>query len=149
MILLGNIYTFLKFKFLFKFLGEMWRIFSPILNISLHWLWFRLTYSLFYCIGHHQSLRFWNELEEIPRPNLRYVNKFIQTLWWLLYGVCHSSCCKSAASPCWGLGSILDQSMWNLWLMKWHGDRFFTEYFDFPLSGLFQQCPMHIVIYHW
>jgi hypothetical protein len=24
--------------------------------------------------------------------------------------------------------------MWDLWGTKWHGDRFFPEYFGFPLS---------------
>jgi hypothetical protein len=34
-----------------------------------------------------------------------------------------------------GPGSIPGQSMWDLWWTKWHGDRFFPEYFDFsPVS---------------
>jgi hypothetical protein len=24
--------------------------------------------------------------------------------------------------------------MWDLWWTKWHWDRFFSEFFDFPLS---------------
>jgi hypothetical protein len=32
------------------------------------------------------------------------------------------------------------QSMWDLWWTKWHWDRFFSEYFSFPLSISFQQC---------
>jgi hypothetical protein len=36
--------------------------------------------------------------------------------------------------------SIQDQSMWDLWRTKWHWDRFFTEYFGFPLSISFHQC---------
>ena len=37
-------------------------------------------------------------------------------------------------------GSIPDQSMWDLWWTKWHWDRFFPEYFGFPLSVSFHRC---------
>jgi hypothetical protein len=30
--------------------------------------------------------------------------------------------------------------MWNLWWKKWHWDRFFLEYFGFPLSVSFHRC---------
>jgi hypothetical protein len=30
--------------------------------------------------------------------------------------------------------------MWDLWWTKWHWDRFFTEYFGFPLSISFHRC---------
>ena len=30
--------------------------------------------------------------------------------------------------------------MWNLWWTKWHWDRFFAEYFRFPLSIPFHRC---------
>jgi hypothetical protein len=39
-----------------------------------------------------------------------------------------------------GPGSILDQSMWDLWWTKWHWDRFFPELFGFPLSISFHRC---------
>jgi hypothetical protein len=29
--------------------------------------------------------------------------------------------------------------MWNFWWMKWHWDRFFSEFFGFPLSMSFQR----------
>jgi hypothetical protein len=29
---------------------------------------------------------------------------------------------------------IPGQSMWDLWWTKWHWDRFFPEYFGYPLS---------------
>jgi hypothetical protein len=29
--------------------------------------------------------------------------------------------------------------MWDLWWTKWHGDRFFPEYFGFPLSISFHR----------
>jgi hypothetical protein len=32
------------------------------------------------------------------------------------------------------------QSMWDLWWTKWHWDRFFPEYFGFPLSTSFHRC---------
>jgi hypothetical protein len=32
------------------------------------------------------------------------------------------------------------QSMWNLWWTQWHWDRFFLEYFSFPLSISFHRC---------
>ena len=32
------------------------------------------------------------------------------------------------------------QSIWDLWWAKWHWDRFFSEYFGFPLSLLFHRC---------
>jgi hypothetical protein len=37
-------------------------------------------------------------------------------------------------------GSIPDQSMWDLWWTKWHWDRFFFQYFGFPLSVSFHRC---------
>jgi hypothetical protein len=43
----------------------------------------------------------------------------------------------SRRSPRGGLGSIPGQSMW--WT-KWHWDRFFPEYFGFPLSISFHRC---------
>jgi hypothetical protein len=52
-----------------------------------------------------------------------------------------------AARLCGGLGEVLDQSMWNLWLMKWHGDKLLTGYFDFPLSGPFKKYSILIIIY--
>jgi hypothetical protein len=30
--------------------------------------------------------------------------------------------------------------MWDLWWTKWHWDRFFPEFFGFPLSIPFHQC---------
>jgi hypothetical protein len=30
--------------------------------------------------------------------------------------------------------------MWDLWWTKWHWDRFFLEYFGFPLSFSFNLC---------
>jgi type VI protein secretion system component VasA len=32
------------------------------------------------------------------------------------------------------------QSLWDLWWTKWHWDRFFPEYFGFPLSISFHRC---------
>jgi hypothetical protein len=32
--------------------------------------------------------------------------------------------------------------MWDLWWTKWHWDRFFSEYFGFPLSMSFHQDMM-------
>jgi hypothetical protein len=31
--------------------------------------------------------------------------------------------------------------MWDLWWTKWHWDRFFPEYFGFPLSISFTGAP--------
>jgi hypothetical protein len=31
-------------------------------------------------------------------------------------------------------------SMWDFWWTKWHWDRFFPEYFGFPLSVSFHRC---------
>ena len=39
-----------------------------------------------------------------------------------------------------GPGSIPGQSMWDLWWTKWQWDRFFLEYFGFPLSISFHRC---------
>jgi hypothetical protein len=30
--------------------------------------------------------------------------------------------------------------MWDLWWKKWHWDRFFPEYFGFPLAISFDRC---------
>jgi hypothetical protein len=32
--------------------------------------------------------------------------------------------------------------MWDLWSTKWYWDRFFPQYFGFPLSISFHQCPL-------
>jgi hypothetical protein len=32
--------------------------------------------------------------------------------------------------------------MWDLWWTKWHWDRFFPEYFGFPLSISFHRCSL-------
>jgi uncharacterized membrane protein YiaA len=34
--------------------------------------------------------------------------------------------------------------MWDLWWTKWHWDRFFSEYFGFPLSISFYRCSITI-----
>ena len=44
------------------------------------------------------------------------------------------------ASHSGGPGSVPGHSMWDLWWTKWHWDRFFPEYFGFPLSILFHRC---------
>jgi hypothetical protein len=36
-------------------------------------------------------------------------------------------------------GSRPGQSMWDLWLTKWHWERFFSEFFGFPLSISFHR----------
>jgi hypothetical protein len=41
--------------------------------------------------------------------------------------------------PCHGPGG---QYMWDFWRTKWHWDRFFPEYFGFPMSILFHRCSM-------
>jgi hypothetical protein len=38
------------------------------------------------------------------------------------------------------LGFDPGQSIWDLWWTKWHWDRFFPEYFGFPLSISFHLC---------
>ena len=41
-----------------------------------------------------------------------------------------------------------DQSMWDLWWMKWHLDRCFSENFGFFLSASFHSLPyIHLFIY--
>jgi hypothetical protein len=37
-------------------------------------------------------------------------------------------------------GSSPAQSMFDLWWTKWYWDRFFPEYFGFPLSITFHRC---------
>jgi hypothetical protein len=34
--------------------------------------------------------------------------------------------------------------MWDLWWTKRHWDRFFSEYFGFPLSISFHRCPIKV-----
>jgi len=43
-----------------------------------------------------------------------------------------------------GSDSILSQSIWGLWWIKWHRHRFFSEYFGFPLSVSFHYCSICI-----
>jgi len=38
-------------------------------------------------------------------------------------------------------GSLVGQSVWDLWWTEWHWARFFCVCFDFSLSVLFYQCP--------
>ena len=44
----------------------------------------------------------------------------------------HGSGCQSSVCHHGSAGSIPDQSMWDLWRMKWHCNRFFSQYFCFP-----------------
>jgi hypothetical protein len=37
---------------------------------------------------------------------------------------------------------IPGQSMWDLWCIKWHWDRFSPQYFGFTLSVSFHRCSM-------
>ena len=41
-------------------------------------------------------------------------------------------------------GLVPGQSMWGAWWTKWHCDRFFSQYFRFPLSVLFHQCSIFV-----
>jgi len=43
------------------------------------------------------------------------------------------------------LGSLVGQSVWDMWWTEWHWTRFFSECFDFSLSVLFYQwsIPIH------
>jgi hypothetical protein len=47
---------------------------------------------------------------------------------------------RAMASHRRGPVSIPDQSVWDLWWTEWHWDRFFPEYFGFPLSVSFNRC---------
>ena len=38
---------------------------------------------------------------------------------------------------------IPGQSMWDLWWIQWHWDRFSPEYFGFPLPVSFNRCLLH------
>jgi hypothetical protein len=42
-----------------------------------------------------------------------------------------------------GLGLHPHQSMWHLWWTKWHWDRFYSEFFSFPLSVSFHCGSLH------
>jgi hypothetical protein len=37
--------------------------------------------------------------------------------------------------------------MWHLWWIKWNLDRFFSEYFGFPLALLFHSCFVLIFVF--
>jgi hypothetical protein len=41
---------------------------------------------------------------------------------------------RAPASHGGGPGSRSGQSMWDLWWKKWHWDRFFSEFFGFPVN---------------
>jgi hypothetical protein len=43
-----------------------------------------------------------------------------------------------------GPALILGWSVWYLWWTKWHWDRFFSEYFGFPLSFSFHPCNVRL-----
>jgi hypothetical protein len=43
-----------------------------------------------------------------------------------------------------GTSSNPDRSMWDLWWAKWHWDKFFSEYFGFPLSISFHRCSIKV-----
>jgi hypothetical protein len=52
----------------------------------------------------------------------------------------HQSRAMAQAVSRGGPGSIPAQSMCDLWWSKWHWDRFFPEFFGFPLSISFHRC---------
>jgi hypothetical protein len=76
-------------------------------------------------------------------PHKQRKHKIVQEEWSQLYGLlwsnsgirpCQGSGRYSLASHRGGPGSRPGQSMWDLWWTKWHCDRFFSEFFGFPLS---------------
>jgi hypothetical protein len=61
--------------------------------------------------------------------------------WWKGY---------SLASYCGGLGSNPGQSLWDLWLVECHWDRFFSDYIGFPQSYQFTIPPYAFIhLCHW
>ena len=42
-------------------------------------------------------------------------------------------------------GLIPGQSSWGLWWTQWWWDRFFSDYFSFPVSLSFQQCSIYFI----
>jgi hypothetical protein len=64
--------------------------------------------------------------------SLFYTNFWAKAVPWLRRSVAGISPRSS--------GSIPGQSMWDLWLTKLHCDRFFSQFFSFPLSVSFHQC---------
>jgi hypothetical protein len=57
--------------------------------------------------------------------------------FYLLY---HGSGGQTSASHYGDPGSISDRCMCHLWWIKWHWDRFLSQYLGFPLSISFHQC---------
>jgi hypothetical protein len=53
---------------------------------------------------------------------------------------CHGWGSYSPASHFWGPGLYPGHSMWDLWWTKWYWDRFFSEFFGFPLLMSFHCC---------
>ena len=51
-----------------------------------------------------------------------------------------------SVSYCGGPHSIPGQPTWDLWYTKWYSDRFFSEYFSFPLSVSLHRCSIIIII---
>ena len=60
---------------------------------------------------------------------------------------CHGADDKTKTAHHGGMGSIPAQFMWGLWSTKWHWDRFFSEYYGFPLPVPFHQGCTVIIIY--
>jgi hypothetical protein len=74
----------------------------------------------------------------IRSPDVNKITYYRNWNRWPCHGSGRSG--KPLASHCGGPGSILGQFMWNLWWAKWHWDRFFPEFFGFPLSISFHRC---------
>jgi hypothetical protein len=61
----------------------------------------------------------------------------------LWYNLVQVVVCHTVLSP--SMPSFIPRSpRVGLWWIKWHLDRFFSEYFGFPLSVSFYRCIVHI-----
>jgi len=64
----------------------------------------------------------------------------------LVFRPCHDSEALSLAFQRRSPASISNQSMWDLWRIKWRWNRFVSEYICFPLSLSFHQISILILI---
>jgi len=71
----------------------------------------------------------------------------IELFFVLKFGPSYASVGYSPACYRGELGSIPGQSLWDFWWQKWHWDRYFFEFFGFPLSVSFYLCSILILTY--
>jgi hypothetical protein len=77
--------------------------------------------------------------KETIQGSVQHLHVGAVSLTWIVWG---KVWLRWLVASGWGMG----HSMWDFWWTKWHWDRFFFKFFDFPLSVSFHQGSLYSYI---